>query len=182
MLNLDKMKQRVERFMEEDYIPGLALAIVRGQDIIYARGFGARSVEDEGAPVTEETLFRIGSITKPLTSTAIMRLVEEGKLELDRPIKAYFKDFRLSDPAASDQITLRMLLSHTAGLPTHYEPFGTRDPHALQRRSFRRPIHRSGRCSRESTQLPSRRTQSGFVKESSSSNAIQMVTREHAGH
>lgn len=100
--------------------------------LTYAKGFGVTSVEDGGLPVTPETLFRVGSITKPLTGTAIMRLVEAGKLDLDTPIKTYIDGFRLSDPEATEQVTLRMLLSHTAGLPTDGQHFGLRDPQGLE--------------------------------------------------
>jgi CubicO group peptidase (beta-lactamase class C family) len=118
MLNFYQLEQGIEAKMHESHIPGLALAIVQEHKLIYARGFGVTSVEGGGIPVTPETLFRIGSITKPLTGTAIMRLVEAGKLDLDIPVKAYIGWFRLSDPEATEHVTLRMLLSHTSGLPT----------------------------------------------------------------
>ncbi len=118
--------------MHKLHIPGLALAIVHECKLIYARGFGVTSVEDGGVPVTPETLFRIGSITKPLTGTAIMRLVEAGKLDLDTPVKAYIDWFRLSDPEATEHVTLRMLLSHTSGLPTDGQHLGSRDPQGLE--------------------------------------------------
>jgi len=61
-----------------------------------------------------------------------MRLVERGDVELDTPVKNYLPDLKLSDASATEQITLRMLLSHTAGLPTRYQPFGRHDPEALE--------------------------------------------------
>lgn len=133
MLKFDELDQHIENFMQEKHVPGLALAIVQGEEVIYAQGYGKRSIEDN-APVTPETLFRIGSTTKPMTGMAIMRLVEEGKIDLDRPIKTYFTALKLSDETASEQVTLRMLLSHTAGLPTRYQPFGRREPGALEDR------------------------------------------------
>jgi CubicO group peptidase (beta-lactamase class C family) len=133
MLNLYQLEQSIEAKMQEAHIPGLALAIVHEHKLIYANGFGVTSVEDGGLPVTPDTLFRVGSITKPLTGTAIMRLVEAGKLDLDTPIKAYIDWLRLSDPEATEQVTLRMLLSHTSGLPSDGQPFGKRDPQELER-------------------------------------------------
>jgi CubicO group peptidase (beta-lactamase class C family) len=132
MINFYQLEQRITARMHEAHIPGLALAIIHEHKLIYAHGFGVTSVEDGGIPVTPETLFRIGSITKPLTGTAIMRLVEAGKLDLDAPIKTYIDWLRLRDPAATEQITLRMLLSHRSGLPTHGQHFGRRDPQGLE--------------------------------------------------
>lgn len=132
MLNYYQLEQSIEVAMQKFYIPGLALAIVHECTLIYTRGFGVTSVEDGGVAVTPETLFRIGSVTKPLTGTAIMRLVEAGKLDLDTPVKAYIDWFRLSDPEATERVTLRMLLSHTSGLPTDGQHFGSRDPQGLE--------------------------------------------------
>lgn len=124
------LDQHVETFLHKEQVPGLALAVVQGEEVIYAQGYGVRSVED-AVPVTPETLFRIASTTKPLTGMTILRLVEEGKLDLDCPIAAYDSLLRLSEPEATEQVTLRMLLSHTAGLPTRSLPSGRRDPQAL---------------------------------------------------
>ena len=132
MLNFYQLEQRIVARMQEAHIPGMALAIVHEHKLVYAKGFGVTSVEDGGISVTPETLFRIGSITKPLTGTAIMRLVESGKLDLDTPIKAYMNWFRLSDSEATETVTLRMLLSHTSGLPTDAEHFGSHDPRGLE--------------------------------------------------
>ena len=86
MLNLHRLEQSIEIQMKETHVPGLALAIIQEKELIYARSFGVTSVEDGGLPVTPQTVFRIGSTTKPLTGTAIMRLVEANKLALDEPI------------------------------------------------------------------------------------------------
>ena len=133
MLNLYGLEQRVEERMRAAKVPGLALAIVRDGEVTYARGFGVTSVEDGGTPVTPQTLFRIGSTTKPLTGTAVMRLVEAGKLDLDRPVREYIPWLRFSADGAAERITLRLLMSHTAGLPTAAEHFGPRDPAGLER-------------------------------------------------
>ena len=133
MLHIYKLEQHIEEQMKATYVPGLSLAIVKGQEVMYARGFGVTSVEDGGLAVTPQTLFRIGSVTKPLTGTMIMRLVEQGKLDLDRPVREYLDGFTLSDQGAAEQVTLRMLLSHTSGLPTRYSPFGPRSPEALEK-------------------------------------------------
>ncbi len=113
-------------------VPGVALAIIHERKVIYARGFGVTSIEAGGIPVTPETIFRIGSTSKPLTTTAIMRLVEAGKLELDTPISEILPDLELSVPGAIQEVTLRKLLSHTAALPTDADHYGPREAPGLR--------------------------------------------------
>ena len=120
--------------MDRAHVPGLALAVLHAHKLVYAGGFGVCSVEAGGPPVTPQTLFRVGSVTKPLTAVLILRLAEAGKLALDVPVRAYVSWLRLSDPEATERVTLRMLLSHTSGLPTDHQPFGRRDPEALEQR------------------------------------------------
>src|SRR5260370_33675392 len=95
-------------------IPGLALGIVKGDQIVYLRGFGVDY--PSGHPVTPQTPFIIGSRTKSFTALAIMQLVEQGKVELDAPVQRFIPWFRLADSDASAQITLRHLLNHTSGI------------------------------------------------------------------
>ncbi len=118
MFNLYTLENSITRHLTTAQVPGLALAIVRDQELLYARGFGTTSVEDGGMPVTPATLYRIGATTQALTGTAILRMSERGLLDLDTPIKAYVNSLRLYEARAIERITLRMLLSHTAGLPT----------------------------------------------------------------
>jgi CubicO group peptidase (beta-lactamase class C family) len=132
MFNWYALEQRIKDQMCKAHVPGLALAIVQGSQIIYARGFGVTSVEDGALPVTPQTLFRIGSTTKALTGTAVMRLVDQGLLDLDRSIKEYLPWLSLSEEGAVDQVTLRLLLSHTAGLPPLGDEHGRRDPAAME--------------------------------------------------
>src|SRR5712692_8016425 len=132
MLNVYKLEQQIEMQMEAGHVPGLAIAIVQDQEVIYARGFGITSVEDGGLPVTPQTLFRIGSVTKPLLGTAVMRLVEAGRLELDQPIKEYINWLKFNQEDAEEYITLRMLLSHTSGLPSDSRD-DAGDPDGLER-------------------------------------------------
>lgn len=112
-------------------VPGLAIALVRDGAVADARGFGVTSIESEGQPITPQTLFQIGSTTKPLTGTMIMRLVATVVLDLDRPITAYLPALTFAEPGAVEQVTLRLLLSHTAGLPwdqiTPTRLYGRRD-------------------------------------------------------
>jgi CubicO group peptidase (beta-lactamase class C family) len=96
-------------------IPGVSLAIVEGDRIVHLRGFGrARPGGEAPGP---QTPFFIGSITKSVTALAVMQLVEAGKVELDAPVQRYLPWFRVADPQASAQMTVRHLLNQTSGLP-----------------------------------------------------------------
>jgi CubicO group peptidase (beta-lactamase class C family) len=101
--------------MRSARIPGVALGIVKGDRIVYLKGYG--QADPSGRPVTPQTPFIIGSITKTFTALAIMQLVEAGKVELDAPVQRYIPWFRTADPKASAQITVRMLINQTSGLP-----------------------------------------------------------------
>jgi CubicO group peptidase (beta-lactamase class C family) len=101
--------------MRADHIPGLALAIVKGDQIVYLKGYGR--ADQSGRLVTPQTPFIIGSITKTFTALAVMQLVEAGEVELDAPVQRYLPWFRVADPEASAQITVRMLIEQTSGLP-----------------------------------------------------------------
>lgn len=130
----------IERFVEQQMhdlrIPGLALAVVQDDQIIYSRGFGVTG--PDGRAVTPQTPFQIASLTKPMTGLAIMQLVEAGKLALDAPVQRYLPWFRVADEAASAQITVRHLLYHTSGLPeavgVDYFYSGDARPNALAER------------------------------------------------
>lgn len=119
MLDYEQLEQRIEAARRDAIVPGLALAIVQSGEVVYANGFGVTSTEDGALPVTPDTLFRIGSVTKPLTATMIMRLVWQGVLELDVPVTTYVPWLQMGQPDnVAGQVTLRQLLSHTSGLPT----------------------------------------------------------------
>lgn len=96
-------------------IPGLALAIVKDDSVVFARGFGVRRLGDP-APVTERTLFAIASCTKAFTAAALAMLVDSSRLAWDDPATKYLKGFQLSDPYVTRELTVRDLLSHRSGL------------------------------------------------------------------
>lgn len=133
MLDIAGVEQAVASVLASARIPGLALSIVTADDTVYMRGFGVNSIEDDACLVTPETIFPLASLSKPLTGMAIMRLVDAGALDLDQPVTSYVPWFRLrSDQEAAEQVTLRMLLSHTAGLPDDWSPTGPRDARGLE--------------------------------------------------
>jgi CubicO group peptidase (beta-lactamase class C family) len=134
MLNMAELEEQIEAGMKAGHVPGFALAIVQGQEVLYTKGFGVTAVDGDeiGLPVTPQTLFRVGSVTKPLTGTAIMRLVEAGKLDLDQAVRTYVPWLTFSEEGAVDAVTLRMLMSHSAGLVTAAGYYGGRDPSGLE--------------------------------------------------
>jgi CubicO group peptidase (beta-lactamase class C family) len=111
--------------MAREHIPGLAVAVVDGDRVVWQEGFG--STDTDGAtPVTDETMFSVQSTSKVFTATAVMRAVQAGLLDLDAPITTYLPDFTVHsafEPHPERRITVRMLLGHTAGF-THEAPLG----------------------------------------------------------
>lgn len=103
------------RTLAELEVSGVAISVVRGDEVLLARGFGLRDVGRK-LPVDADTLFYIASSTKSFLALAIEILAEEGRLDLDSPVVEYLPRFRLADPEATRSITLRDLLSHAPGL------------------------------------------------------------------
>jgi CubicO group peptidase (beta-lactamase class C family) len=106
----------IEKEMQVQRIPGLALGIVQGDQIVHVKGFGI--ADPSGRAVTAQTPFIIGSSSKSFTALAVMQLVEEGKIELDAPVQRYLPWFRVADETASAKITVRHLLYQTSALST----------------------------------------------------------------
>ena len=102
--------------------PGVALAIVHGDQVVHLRGFG--TADGDRAQVTPDTPFVIGSQTKSFTALAIMQLSESGSLDLDAPVQRYLPWLRVADPGYGARITVRQLLNQTSGLPPS-APFET---------------------------------------------------------
>jgi CubicO group peptidase (beta-lactamase class C family) len=111
----------VNNEIQRQHIPGLALVVLRAGKIVRADGFGLANVELQ-VPVKPETIFQSGSVGKQFTATAVMMLVEERKIGLDDSITRYFADA----PATWKDITIRELLSHTAGLGDYPKDFDFR--------------------------------------------------------
>ncbi len=96
----------------------LSLAVFRGSDAIFVKGYGAADRE-QNPPVDGRTVYRIGSVTKQFTAAAILQQVERGRLALDSAISEYLPEYA---PPGEPTITLRQLLNHTSGIPTYTEP------------------------------------------------------------
>jgi CubicO group peptidase (beta-lactamase class C family) len=111
----------VQSEMQRQHIPGVALLVSRGGKIVQAEGFGLANVELQ-VPVKPETVFQSCSVGKQFTATAVMMLVEEGKLGLDDPLTKYFPEA----PATWKEVTVRELLSHTGGFGDYPATFNFR--------------------------------------------------------
>src|SRR3989442_3017770 len=105
-----KVDDYIKAEMQRQHIPGLSLAVLKDGQIILAKGYGFANVEHQ-VSVKPETIFQSGSMGKQFTATAVMMLVEAGKLSLSDPITKYFSDA----PDSWKIITVRHLLTHTAG-------------------------------------------------------------------
>jgi CubicO group peptidase (beta-lactamase class C family) len=109
----EKFENMIATFMAQARIPGLSVAIVKQNQVIYTRGFGARNLKDN-LPATPQTLYGIGSCTKSFTALAIMQLVQQGKLSLQDPVNKYLP---LKIGSKENPITIHHLLTHSSGIP-----------------------------------------------------------------
>jgi CubicO group peptidase (beta-lactamase class C family) len=114
--------ESIEQFVLEQLaaweVPGCAVAAVQDGDVVMAAGWGQRDL-DAKLPVTSDTLFAIGSVTKAFTAATVGALVDDGLLEWERPLRDCLPELRLYDPVVTDRLTVVDLLSHRSGLPRH---------------------------------------------------------------
>ena len=108
----------VDKMILDWHVPGLAIAVVKSGQVVYAKGFGYRDVEKK-LPVTPDTLFAIGSATKAFTTFTLGTLVDEGKLDWDQPVRTFLPGFQMYDPNSTASLTPRDLVTHRSGLPRH---------------------------------------------------------------
>ena len=114
-VNFDEIDAFVLSEMERAGIPGLSLAVVQGDEVIYTQGYGR--ADNSGRAVTPQTPFIIGSIGKTFTALAIQQLARSGQIDPNAPVQRYLPGFTLADPQAAAQITVQQLLDHTSGIP-----------------------------------------------------------------
>lgn len=110
-----QIDDHAERALSMFSVPGVAVAVVKDGRIVHTKGYGLRDVQSQ-APVTEDTVFQIASLTKAFTTAALSLLVEEGKLHWDDKVIDHLPDFRLNDPYVTREFTIRDLLTHRGGL------------------------------------------------------------------
>lgn len=112
----EKLQPLLEKLIDEQQLPGFAIAVVQDNKVAYAAGFGVKNLTRESDAVTTRSLFHMASITKPFVATAIMQLVEGGKIDLDSPVVKYLPYFRMADQRYKI-ITVRQMVTHTSGIP-----------------------------------------------------------------
>ncbi len=115
---LDGFDSFADQALKDWKCAGFAIAVVQDGKVIYSKGFGYRDVKNQ-KPVTTKTLFAIGSSTKSFTVMSLAALVDQGKLDWDKPVREYLPDFRLMDQFATERMTPRDLVTHRSGLPRH---------------------------------------------------------------
>lgn len=126
LMIIDELRTKLKESMTTTGVPGIVVGILNG-DKRHVVAKGITNV-NHPQPITEETLFQIGSITKTMTATVAMRLVEAGKLDLDRPLKDYLPSFRLQDDEATAKATMRHLFTHLGGwVGDYFENTGAGD-------------------------------------------------------
>jgi CubicO group peptidase (beta-lactamase class C family)/predicted TIM-barrel fold metal-dependent hydrolase len=113
---LAEIESYIEQSRKSLNVPGVAVAIVQGGEIVFAEGFGVKDIGSDD-PVTADTIFSIGSLGKAVTSMMVASLVDDGLIEWDTPLVDVMPQFRLSDEQSMQQITLREAFAHTSGLP-----------------------------------------------------------------
>lgn len=118
--------------MEQWQVPGAAIAIVRDDRLLYLKGFGVQEL-GKPASVTPDTIFPLASCTKPLMATVLAMLVDDGKLDWDDPVRKHLPWFKLKDPWADANVTIRDLLTHRTGLGRH-EALWYRSPWTVEER------------------------------------------------
>jgi CubicO group peptidase (beta-lactamase class C family) len=127
----EQLKAEVEAAMGRHVVPGVALGVVH-EGRVETAGFGVTNI-DHPLPVDADTLFLVASNTKTFTGAAVLRLVEQGTLDLDAPLRGRLPELRLADPAATEGVTLRHTLQHTAGWVGDFAPETGRGDDALAR-------------------------------------------------
>ena len=141
---LQKIDKNIQKAASDWGSPGLAIAIVKDDNIIFAKGYGVREL---GQPqkVDEYTLFAVGSQTKSFTAAALAMLVDEKELDWDDPVIKYLPDFQLSDPWITRELTIRDCLTHRTGFEPLIMPWilTNHDRNEILRRyRYARPVHR----------------------------------------
>src|SRR6266513_3081526 len=135
---VDKLAQKQ---IQENALPGLAIAVVFQDKLVYAKGFGVRDVTK--APVDADTVFQLASVSKSIGSTVVAELVGEGKITWDSKLSILDPAFAMFDPWVTHEITIRDMYAHRSGLPEHagdlLEELGFTRPQTLQRLRYQHP-------------------------------------------
>lgn len=115
---IEEFEPQIEQALADYQVPGMSIGVVVDGQLVYAKGFGYRDLENK-LPVTQDTLFAIGSCTKAFTTFAMGNLVDEGLIRWDEAVIDVLPEFRLWDQYATTNLTIRDLLTHRTGMPRH---------------------------------------------------------------
>ena len=137
-----ELEKLAQQKIQENAVPGLAIAVVFQDKVVYAKGFGVRDVNTK-APVDADTVFQLASVSKPIGSTVVAELVGEGKISWDSKLNALDPTFEMFDPWVTREITVRDMYAHRSGLPDHagdlLEDLGFTRAEILFRLRYQRP-------------------------------------------
>lgn len=157
------LEEQIPSLLRAARVPGLSMALIRGGRVVWSRGFGVMNASS-AVPVTTDTLFEAGSMSKPVFAYAVMKLCETNLLDLDTPLTRYISERWIENDPRLDQITARHVLSHTSGfqnwrseaepLGIHFEP-GTQHLYSGEGYSYLQLVvaHLTGEVSRESCEV-----------------------------
>src|SRR5881398_1905371 len=115
---VQELEKLAQKKIQENAVPGLAIAIVFQDKAVYAKGFGVRDVNTK-APVDADTVFQLASVSKSIGSTVVAELVGEGKITWDSKLSVLNPTFAMFDPWVTHEITIRDMYAHRSGLPEH---------------------------------------------------------------
>jgi len=115
---LEGFDQFIQDAMASWHCPGVAVAVIKGDEILHQNAYGFLDVEEQ-ISMTVHTRFAMASVTKSFTAMSVALLVDDGKLDWDKPVKDYMPEFILDDPYVTQHVTLRDMLSHRTGMPRH---------------------------------------------------------------
>jgi len=139
---VQEVETLAQKQIDQNAVPGLAIAVVFQDKVVYAKGFGVRDVNTK-APVDADTVFQLASVSKPIGSTVVAELVGEGKITWDSKLSALDPAFEMFDPWVTREITIRDMYAHRSGLPDHagdlLEDLGFTRAEILFRLRYQRP-------------------------------------------
>jgi CubicO group peptidase (beta-lactamase class C family) len=138
----DPVRNLIHQRVVDGSVPSISVAVAQHGKIVWEEGFGWANRE-EGIPATENTMYSLASISKPFTATALMTLVQAGKIDLDKPINDYLGNVKLTARLGNaNDATVRRVANHSSGLPLHFQFFFSNEPY--QKPSYDETILRYG--------------------------------------
>jgi CubicO group peptidase (beta-lactamase class C family) len=115
---VQELEKLAQKQIQENVVPGIAIAVVFQEKTVYAKGFGVRDVNTR-QPIDADTVFQLASVSKSIGSTVVAELVGEGKITWDSKLSALDPAFAMFDPWVTREITIRDMYAHRSGLPEH---------------------------------------------------------------